>query len=208
MALSNDELILLDNSIKKVLGVNNTRFSVVKDYVITKVTAGTISSKDLQFRMNSVIREAISNTLPVDKGDVIGIKVIDGVTYQGDGNGRYVELNSNGSNGGSGSTGAVNSVNGEQGDVIISKDDLGLDILDRPDKVLQTMDIAKVYYDSEINIIKIQYGEVSDTNYETFTYIDGDLANVKHYIDGVLKGTTILNKNVDGELDSTTFIGA
>lgn len=208
MALSNDELILLDNSIKKVLGVNNTRFSVVKDYVITKVTAGTISSKDLQFRMNSVIREAISNTLPVDKGDVIGIKVIDGVTYQGDGNGRYVELNSNGSNSGSGSTGAVNSVNGEQGDVIISKDDLGLDILDRPDKVLQTMDIAKVYYDSEINIIKIQYGEVSDTNYETFTYIDGDLANVKHYIDGVLKGTTILNKNVDGELDSTTFIGA
>lgn len=208
MALSNDELILLDNSIKKVLGVNNTRFSVVKDYVITKVTAGTISSKDLQFRMNSVIREAISNTLPVDKGDVIGIKVIDGVTYQGDGNGRYVELNSNGSNAGSGSTGAVNSVNGEQGDVIISKDDLGLDILDRPDKVLQTMDIAKVYYDGEINIIKIQYGEVSDTNYETFTYIDGDLANVKHYIDGVLKGTTILNKNVDGELDSTTFIGA
>jgi putative protease len=61
MALSNDELILLDNSIKKVLGVNNTRFSVVKDYVITKVTAGTISSKDLQFRMNSVIREAIDS---------------------------------------------------------------------------------------------------------------------------------------------------
>ena len=208
MALSNDELILLDNSIKKVLGTKNNNFTRVRDYIITKVNAGIINTKDIQFRINSVIREAISNTLPLDKGDVIGIKVIDNVTYQGDGEGRYVELNTNGGGGGSNSSGSVNSVNGQQGDVIITKNDLGLDIFDRPDKVLQAMDIAKVYYDSDINIIKLQYGEVSDVNYETFTYVDGDLANVKHYIDGILKGTTILNKNVDGELDSTTFIGA
>ena len=208
MALSNDELILLDNSIKKVLGTNNNNFTRVRDYIITKVNGGIINTKDIQFRINSVIREAISNTLPLDKGDVVGIKVIDNVTYQGDGEGRYVELNTNGGGGGSNSSGSVNSVNGQEGDVIITKNDLGLDIFDRPDKVLQAMDIAKVYYDSDINIIKLQYGEVSDVNYETFTYVDGDLANVKHYIDGVLKGTTILNKNVDGELDSTTFIGA
>lgn len=208
MALSNDELILLDNSIKKVLGTNNNNFTRVRGYIITKVSAGIINTKDIQFRINSVIREAISNTLPLDKGDVVGIKVIDNVTYQGDGEGRYVELNTNGGGGNSNSSGSVNSVNGQQGDVIITKNDLGLEIFDRPDKVLQAMDIAKVYYDSDINIIKLQYGEVSDVNYETFTYVDGDLANVKHYIDGVLKGTTILNKNVDGELDSTTFIGA
>lgn len=208
MALSNDELILLDNSIRKILGTKSTRFGVVKNYIITKVTEGTISTKDITMRINSVVREAMSNTLPIAPTDAVGIKVIGGVTYQGDGVGRYVELNTNGGSGSSNSSGSVNSVNGEQGDVIITKDDIGLGVFDRPDKVLNSLDIAKIYYDAEKNIVKIQYVEVSDINYETYQYKNGDLVSVKHYIDGVLKGTTVLTQNAKGELESTKFIGA
>ena len=207
MALTSDELTLIDNSIKKVLGKNTSNLVSVRNYIIDKINTGTMSIKDIQQRMSSVVREAISNTLPIDASNAVGIKVIDGVTYQGDGAGRYVEVNNgSGSGSGSSSVSGVNTVNGRQGDVIVTKQDLGLAVLDRADKKLASMDVVNMIYDIDGNVIKLRYGDDSDTNYETYTYNgDGDLSVIKHYIDGVQKGTTTLTYNA-GSLVSSIFI--
>lgn len=207
--LTADQLTLIDNSIKKVLGKNNSNLNAVKNYIITKVTDGVIDIKDIQQRLGSVVREAISNTMPIDASEAIGVKVIDGVTYQGDGKGRYVEVNNgsgSGSGGSSSSTG-VTSVNGKQGDVIVTKQDLGIQVLDQADKKLASMNVVNMMYDAEGNVSKIRYNDDTDINYETYTYnSDGDLSLIKHYLDGAQKGTTTLTY-ASGNLVSSIFVG-
>lgn len=207
MAITSDELTLIDNSIKKILGNNTNNLVTVRNYIINKIDTGSISIKDIQQRMASVVREAISKTLPIGVAEAVGIKVIDGVTYQGDGEGRFVEVNNNsGSGSGSSSTSGVNSVNGKQGDVIVTKQDLGISILDRADNILASLDVANMLYDIDGNLTKIRYVDDTDTNYETYTYnAEGDLSIIKHYVDGIQKGTTTLSYNA-GNLISSIFI--
>lgn len=205
--LTADQLTLIDNSIKKVLGKNNSNLNAVKNYIITKVTDGVIDIKDIQQRLGSVVREAISNTMPIDASEAVGVKVIDGVTYQGDGEGRYVEVNNGSGSGGSSSSTGVTSVNGKQGDVIVTKQDLGIQVLDQADKKLASMNVVNMMYDAEGNVSKIRYNDDTDTNYETYAYnTDGDLSLIKHYLDGAQKGTTILTY-VSGNLVSSIFVG-
>ena len=206
--LTADQLIFIDNSIKKVLGKNNANLNAVKNYIITKVQDDVISIKDIQQRISSVVREAISNTMPIDSSDAVGIKVIDGVTYQGDSEGRYVEVNNNnGSGSGTSSSATVNSVNGRQGDVVLTKADLGLDRLDQADKKLASMDVANMLYNVSGDLVKIRYNDDTDTNYETYSYNgSGDLSLIKHYIDGIQKGTTTLTYS-NGNLQSSVFVG-
>ena len=208
MALTADQTALLNNTIAGILGANSTNFNTVKSYIIDKVNNGTVSIKDITMRPTSLVREAISKTMAVDPASVIGVKVIDGTTYQGDGSGRYVEVSTGGvTSGNSSSGGSVNSVNGHQGDVIISLNDLGLTALGRADKVLSTYASQFMHYDSDHNITEIRYGTNTQVNYEMYTYdANGNLSTIKHYLDSALKGTTTLTP-IGDDLFSAVYVG-
>ena len=75
----------------------------------------------------------------------------------------------------------------------------------RADKVLASKDVAKLIYDNG-NLVKIRYTIDDDIDYEVLTYVGEDLANIAHYIGGVLQGNTILTHS-DGNLVSSIFVG-
>ena len=72
------------------------------------------------------------------------------------------------------------------------------------DRWLASQSIARMLYNVNGDLVKIQYNEATDNNYETFSYISGDLTSIAHYIDGELKGNTVLSYT-DGELVSEIF---
>lgn len=73
-------------------------------------------------------------------------------------------------------------------------------------KYLATQSIANVIYDASDNPIKIRYNNDTDVDYEVLIYSAGNLTNVQHYVDSVLKGTTTLSY-VNGNLVSAIFTG-
>lgn len=77
--------------------------------------------------------------------------------------------------------------------------------LARADKYLASQDIAATAYTSG-NLTKIQYNNATDVDYEVFTYVNGALTNIAHYVGGVLRGNTPL-VYVDGSLASAIFVG-
>lgn len=83
--------------------------------------------------------------------------------------------------------------------------DASLIALTRADRYLATQDIADMFYDINGNLIKIQYTNPTDVNYEVLNYTDGSLTSVNHYIDSILIGTTTLTY-VAGVLRSTIFV--
>lgn len=75
---------------------------------------------------------------------------------------------------------------------------------DRADIVLAGQNIANMLY-TDGNLTKIRYTDNTDTDYETFDYIGGNLSSINHYIGSVLKGTTTLSYT-DGNLVSAIFV--
>ena len=78
--------------------------------------------------------------------------------------------------------------------------------LGRADKWLAMQDIAKMIYNTQGDLEKLQYVTDADVNYEIFTYTNGDLSGIAHYVDSVLKGNTVLNY-LNGDLSSVIFTG-
>lgn len=74
----------------------------------------------------------------------------------------------------------------------------------RADKYLSSLNIAAMIYDADSNLIKIQYLNATDVNYEILTYTAGDLTSIQHYINSVLQGTTTLSYT-SGALTSVIF---
>ena len=77
--------------------------------------------------------------------------------------------------------------------------------LTRADKYLAAQDIASMNY-VDRNLIKIQYNNATDVDYEVFGYDNGTLTSIQHYTGGVLRGTTTLSYT-SGNLVSAIFIG-
>ena len=75
----------------------------------------------------------------------------------------------------------------------------------RADKYLAAQNVVKMTYDINKKLIKVQYNNPTDIDYEVLSYTDGKLTNVAHYVGSVLKGNTVLTY-VDGSLDSAPFI--
>ena len=75
----------------------------------------------------------------------------------------------------------------------------------RADKVLASKSAAAMSYNGIGKLIKVQYTNATDVDYEVLTY-DGSnkLSNVAHYIGSVLKGNTVLNYS-SGKLVSAPF---
>lgn len=75
----------------------------------------------------------------------------------------------------------------------------------RADKYLSAQNVAKTTYDVNKKLIKVQYNNATDVDYEVLSYTNGKLTNVAHYVGSVLKGNTVLTY-VSGSLDSAPFI--
>ena len=75
----------------------------------------------------------------------------------------------------------------------------------RADRYLALQNIANMVYTSG-DLIKIQYNNATDVDYEVFAYDSGNLTSIKHYVGSVLKGTTTLSY-ASGNLVSAIFIG-
>ena len=75
----------------------------------------------------------------------------------------------------------------------------------RADKYLAAQNVVKMTYDINKKLIKVQYNNATDIDYEVLSYTDGKLTNVAHYVGSVLKGNTVLTY-VGGLLDDAPFI--
>ena len=75
--------------------------------------------------------------------------------------------------------------------------------LTRADKYLASQNIAKMSYTNG-DLTKIQYKNATDVDYEVFSYGNGDLSGIAHYIGGILKGNSVL-LYTDGDLSSVVF---
>ena len=75
----------------------------------------------------------------------------------------------------------------------------------RADRYLALQDIANMVYISG-DLIKIQYNNATDVDYEVFTYGSGNLTSIQHYVGSVLRGTTTLSYT-SGTLVSAIFVG-
>jgi len=75
----------------------------------------------------------------------------------------------------------------------------------RADKYLAAQNVAKMVYDVNKKLTKVQYNNATDVNYEVLSYTNGKLTNVAHYVGSVLKGNTVLTY-VNGLLDDAPFI--
>ena len=75
----------------------------------------------------------------------------------------------------------------------------------RADKYLAAQNVVKMTYDINKKLIKVQYNNPTDIDYEVLSYTDGKLTNVAHYVGSVLKGNTVLTY-VGGLLDDAPFI--
>ena len=79
--------------------------------------------------------------------------------------------------------------------------------LDRADKYLANQNVANMVYNEAGKLVKVQYNNAVDVDYEVLSYnIDGKLNNVAHYVGGVLAGNTVLNYS-GGKLVSAPFTG-
>lgn len=77
--------------------------------------------------------------------------------------------------------------------------------LNRADKWLASQNIAQMIYDVNGDLlVKLQFIEATDVNYEIFSYTNGDLSGIAHYVDGELKGNSVLSYT-DGNLTSVIF---
>ena len=75
----------------------------------------------------------------------------------------------------------------------------------RADRYLALQDIANMVYTSG-DLIKIQYNNATDVDYEVFAYDSGNLTSIQHYVGSVLRGTTTLSYT-SGTLVSAIFVG-
>jgi len=75
----------------------------------------------------------------------------------------------------------------------------------RADKYLASQNIVNMIYSSG-NLVKIQYNNPTDVDYEVLSYSSGALVGVAHLVGGVLKGNTILSYT-NGTLISSVFTG-
>lgn len=78
--------------------------------------------------------------------------------------------------------------------------------LDRADKYLANQNVVGMVYDGDGKLVKVQYNNPTDVDYEVLDYTDGKLTNVAHYVNGVLKGNTKLSYS-NGKLVSAPFVG-
>ena len=78
--------------------------------------------------------------------------------------------------------------------------------LDRADKYLANQNVVGMVYDGDGKLVKVQYNNPTDVDYEVLDYADGKLTNVAHYVNGVLKGNTKLSYS-NGKLISAPFVG-
>ena len=76
----------------------------------------------------------------------------------------------------------------------------------RADRYLASQNIAKMIYDLEGNLLKVRYNNDVDVDYEVLTYSGENLVNLAHYVNGELKGNTVMTYASD-ELVSSIFIG-
>lgn len=76
--------------------------------------------------------------------------------------------------------------------------------LNRADKYLAAQNIVNMLYTSG-DLTKIRYKNDTDVDYETLSYISGNLTSINHYIGSVLKGTTTLSYS-GGNLVSAIFV--
>ena len=75
----------------------------------------------------------------------------------------------------------------------------------RADRYLASQNIAKMIYDLEGNLLKVRYNNDVDVDYEVLTYSGENLVNLAHYVNGELKGNTVMTYASD-ELVSSIFI--
>lgn len=74
----------------------------------------------------------------------------------------------------------------------------------RADRYLSLQNIALMLYNISGDLIKIQYNNATDVDYEVLGYTSGNLVSIEHYIGSVLKGTTTLSYT-SGNLVSAIF---
>lgn len=76
----------------------------------------------------------------------------------------------------------------------------------RADKYLASQNVVSMVYNEFGKLIKVQYNNATDTDYEVLTYnISNKLSNVAHYVASVLKGNTVLTYS-SGKLISAPFV--
>jgi hypothetical protein len=80
-----------------------------------------------------------------------------------------------------------------------------LTALTRADKYLAAQNIANMSYSSG-NLVKIQYNNATDVDYEVLAYASGNLSTIQHYTSSVLRGTTTLTYS-SGTLISAVYVG-
>ena len=78
--------------------------------------------------------------------------------------------------------------------------------LNRADKYLANQNIVNMLYTNG-DLTKIRYKNDTDVDYETLSYVNGNLTTIRHYINAVLKGTTTLSYGA-GNLVSAVFVAA
>lgn len=75
----------------------------------------------------------------------------------------------------------------------------------RADKYLAAQNVVNMEYSAEGKLVKVQYNNAIDENYEVLTYnAKGKLSNVAHYVSTVLKGNTVLSY-MNGKLVSAPY---
>lgn len=75
----------------------------------------------------------------------------------------------------------------------------------RADKYLAAQNVANMTYTNG-DLVKIQYNNSTDVDYEILSYTLGNLTSINHYVGSVLKGTTTLSYT-SGNLVSAIFVG-
>ena len=66
--------------------------------------------------------------------------------------------------------------------------------LTRADKYLASQNVVKMIYNLKGKLSKVRYNEDTDVDYEVLTYnIKGELINVAHYVESILRGNTTLS---------------
>ena len=76
----------------------------------------------------------------------------------------------------------------------------------RADKYLASQNLSNMEYNTTGDLIKIQYNNATDVDYELFTYTSGNLTDIAHYVGGTLKGNSVLSYT-NGDLTSVIFTG-
>jgi len=76
----------------------------------------------------------------------------------------------------------------------------------RADKYLASQNLSNMIYSANGDLVKIQYNNTTDVDYELFTYTSGNLTDIAHYVGGILKGNSVLSYT-NGDLTSVIFTG-